>query len=402
MGADSLQFLAARDSSGRVAGAARAGRTAEGMALRESLQQGSVSGVMDLLKSLDARSVAGVLSETGFAVDAVIVERGRGAIFSSVKERLGAALELRTDGFGLEAVLQDRAQAQMQAQARQAHSGTEVKAPEAFAAKESEVNSLFKDVKLEFVPEDFGGSLDAARVIQGVMRSSSVAVDLLGDAAPGARGALQLVAAQSMKKGVQGFGFEGVPGKYEVPLEMTGLVELHRQSAQELALASTRLGLGVWADGGKVKDLDDWVPDSIQRILHGSVSMASALVVVAAIEEGSIAQHAGEIGEHQFTALLSTQGLDPNARTVEEHAQDAGWIIQEPDRERGRYFGPVVSVDHRASLVKYARENVLALAFADLQESQKRPELGDSVRMEFKKGVMSVDVVERNRRGAER
>ena len=382
MGATDSQFLTAPDFSVPAMGADGVWGSAGGVALRESLRQGSVAGVMGLLKSMDAKGLAGALQESGFDVDAAALQKGRGALFESVKERLGAALELRVDGFGL-------ARAQEIALPH-------VDAP--FAAKEEKAVERARassDVRLSFEPHEFDGSIEAAQVIQGIMRSSKVAVDLLGAASPGQRGSLVLVASQSLKQGVQGFGFEGVPGKYQVPLVMAELVDLHRQSAQEVAIASARTGLGVWAEGGKPKDLDDWVPDSVQRLLHGSISMDAANSVIDAIKGGSIAAHAGEIGEHQFTALLASQGLDVNARTVEEHAQESGWVIQEPDRDRGKYFGSVVAVDHRASLIKFTRENVMMLPFAELPEGQKRPQLGDSVRMDYKNGALTVAIADR-------
>ena len=382
MGATESQFLTAPDYSVPAMGADGVWGSAGGGALRESLRQGSVSGVMSLLKSMDAKGLAGALQETGFDVDAAALQKGRGALFESVKGRLGAALELRVDGFGL-------ARAQEAALSR---------ADAPFAAKEERIvkrAGASSDVKLSFEPHEFDGSIETAQVIQGVMRSSRVAVDLLGNASPGQRGSLILVASQCLKQGIQGFGFEGVPGKYQVPLVMAELVDLHRQSAQEVAIASARTGLGVWAEGGRPIDLDDWVPDSVQRLLHGSISMDAANSVIDAIKGGSIAAHAGEIGEHQFTALLASQGLNVNARTVEEHAEESGWVIQEPDRDRGKYFGPVVAVDHRASLIKFTRETVMMLPFAELPEGQKRPQLGDSVRMNYKNGALTVAVADR-------
>lgn len=385
MGANNLHFLTAPDYSMPAQSADGSWGSLGGVALRDSLHQGSASGVMDLLKSMDASGLVMALSETGFAIDAAAIEQGRGAIFTSVKERLGAALELQVDGFGLEA-------------ARKA--ALEQKSVN-FAAK---ANAVAPNVQLDFSPDDFDGNLDAARVIQGVMRASSVSVDLVGGAKPSDRNSLLLVAGQAMKKGVQGFGFEGVPGKYKVPLEMADLVDLHRQAAENVAITSARVGLGLWAQGAKVKDLDEWVPDSVQRLLHGSISLGSAKSLINAIDGGGIAQHAGEIGDHQFADLLKSQGLDPNARTVEEQAEETGFVIQEPNRMRGQYYGPVVAVDHRASLVKYARQNVILLSFTELAKEQERPKLGDAVRMDYKNGQLSVEVANRVERsgGTER
>lgn len=369
MDASSLQFLGKPDYSMPAFGSDGVWCSASAVALRDSLRHGSVSGVMSLLNSLDDQSMTDALLQSGFSVH---IADGREAVFSGVKEQLALALSSRMDGFGLEA-------------ARNAPQ--EVK-QRSFAAKE--VATQMKDAPLDFSPEDFDGDFEAAKVVQRVMRSSGVAVDLLGDGAPGSRGSLLLVAGQAMKKGVQGFGFDGLPGKYEVPLEMADLVELHRESARAVAITSARIGLGSWARGEKIDVLDDWVPDSVQRLLHSSLSLDTAKSLVSAIKDGGIAEHAGQIGDHAFSNLLRAQGLDPNAKKVEEQAKEQGFIVQEPNRQRGQYFGPVVAVDHRAALVKYARNNVIILSFIDLPKDQPRPSMKDSVRLAYKDGNVSV------------
>lgn len=346
-----------------------------GMVLRESLQRGSAEAVMQLIKSMDASGVAASLREAGFPVDQSVEVQGRAAVFSSVKNDLNAALNLRVDGFHLH-----RSRAQM----------ADVVAQPTFAAKD-----IASEVELEFSAEEFGGNMDAARVIQKAMRAQSVAIELLGDAAPGSRGALQMIAAQGLKKGIQGFGFDGVAGKYQVSLGMAELVDLHRDAAQAVAVQTARAGLGLWAAGGKVKELDGWVPDSVQRLLHGSVSLESAQTLVQAIESGSVDRHAGQIGTHEFTALLTAQGLDVHAKTVAQMATESGWVMKEPDRMRGQYFGPVVALDHRAGLVKYTRVDVIELPFTELAENQTRPKTGDMVRLDFKDGALKMNVINR-------
>lgn len=372
MDASNLQFLGKPDYSMPAFGSDGVWCSASAVALRDSLRHGSVSGVMSLLNSLDDQSMTDALLQSGFSVHSTHIADGREAVFSGVKEQLALALSSRVDGFGLEA----------------ARNAPQEVRQGSFAAKE--VATQMKDAPLDFSPEDFDGDFEAAKVVQRVMRSSGVAVDLLGDGAPGSRGSLLLVAGQAMKKGVQGFGFDGLPGKYEVPLEMSDLVELHRESARAVAITSARIGLGSWARGEKIDVLDDWVPDSVQRLLHSSLSLDTAKSLVSAIKDGGIAEHAGQIGDHAFSNLLRAQGLDPNAKKVEEQAKEQGFVVQEPNRQRGQYFGPVVAVDHRAALVKYARNNVIILSFIDLPKDQPRPSMKDSVRLAYKDGNVSV------------
>lgn len=355
---------------------------AGGMALRDSLFRGSSDGVMDLLESMDARGAASALREAGFAISPSAIQRGRDAVVESVKPDLDAALNLRLDGFGLSSA---RAPAVI----------ASVPTKKSFAAK-----APGRDEALEFAPDHFPGDVDAARVIQGVLRSDDGPTDvsLLGDAQASVRGALLLVAGQALQKGIQGFGFEGIPGKYQVSLSMRELLDLHTVAAQAVAVESARRGVATWESGEKVSNLSEWVPDSVQRLLHGSVSLAAAQAIVQAIEGGGVARHAGEIGNHGFTGLLAKQGLDVNAATVDQQAEKFGWSMKIPDRTRGQYFGQVVAVDHRACLIKVNRENVVALPFAELADGQRKPQMGDSVRMSFKGGTLAVSMAERVQR----
>ena len=348
-----------------------------GAVMSESLKRGSVDAVMQLIKSLDARGVATALGDAGFSVSPSAVSLGRAAVFSSVKDDLNEALSLRVNGFGLR-------------HARGLANAVEL-AASPFAAK---VGVSGDSPALS--AEDFKGDVDAARVIQSVLRAKAVAVDLMGDALPNDRGSLQMIAAQGLKKGIQGFGFDGMSGKYEVNFGMPELLELHRCAAQAVTKQTVLSNLGVWAAGGKVKELDDWVPDSIQRLLHGSVTLESAQAVVQAVENGSVDRHSAQIGVHGCTSLLAGQGLDVNAKTLAQSAIESGWVLQVPDRIRGQYFGQLVATDHRAGLVKYTRVDVIELPFNELGETQSLPKIGDMVRIDFKQGALTMNVIPRH------
>lgn len=346
--------------------------SAGGMAVRESLSRGSIDGVMDLFNVMDTQDMAGALREAGFAVSEGLVERGREAVLADVQFDLIAAIDLRMDGFGL---------AEARAQEMAGGAG--------FAAKEVDAADS------NFVPMGFSGDVEALRAVQRVMSSASVEVDLLGDAVPGDRGALLFVAGQALQKRLQGFAFEGIPGKYEVPLAMNEMVGLYRESTRAVALESTRVALAMWSSGEKVDEINEWIPDSVQRLLQGSVSVSAATLVVNAIEGGMVGRHAGEIGVHTFTRLLKEQGYDVNAATIGRQAEEMGLTMVEPDRRRGQYFGSMVGVDHRAALIKFCKDGAVELPFKDLAAGQRRPVVGDSVKMKFSNEALVVNVQER-------
>ena len=347
-----------------------------GKALREALKRGSANEVMDLFKSMNANGVAQSLREAGFSVEPALIEQGRSAVFVSVQSDLSAALDLRCDGFDLN-------NARSLAVARHAD--------ESFAAKENRVNTLSPTP--EVFPADFNGNFEAVSAIRRVMRSSQISVALLGDADPSKRNSLLLVAGQALKTNIQGFGFDGIKGKYKVPLTMAGVHELHRHAAKAVAEESVLSGLGVWSKGEKVEELDAWVPDSMQRLLHGSVLVESAKLIMRSIENGTIGRHASEIGDHEYSKLLAEQGLDVNAPPIEDQAEKLGLVITEPDRIKGEYFGFVLAVDHRAALVKVSRVDLIELKFSEMANEQSRLQMGDSVRFGYKNGLLTATVI---------
>ena len=343
-------------------------------ALRGVLRRQSARGVMDLLKSMDASGMATIIRETGFKVDERLVGQGRVAVYDGVKGDLQAALLQGVDGFGLQ---KGRAMQGMRGQGSVAPPRSQVA-----------------------VTDDYPGNQQAADMIQGVLKASGVRVASLGEQPLSRRASLQMVAAQALKKGVLGFGFDGLPGKFSVPAPMSEVVELHRQAAIEVATQSTRSGLAAWVSGAKVADLSEWVPDSVQRLLHGSVSKDAAEIVVSGLQSGSIARHAQEFGIHGIAGLLRDQGLDADAPTISEQAEEMGLRIKEPDRERGQYFGTVVAQDHRSSLIKINREEAIELPFAEA--SAVRPRVGELLRIGFKAGILSVSSKDIGREGNSR
>lgn len=345
--------------------------SAGAVALRASLRRGSSMGVSDLLSSMDSAGVNQTLRGAGFQVPASAAEQPRAQVIATIRSDLNKALALKTDGFGLSSGRElDNVRNEWVHEASQA------------------------DADTDFADSEFSGdmSADAARVIQRIMGASSVTVELLGPATAGSRGSLLLIAGQGLEKGIQGFSFDGIEGKYKVKLSMNELLELHCDAAQAVALESARAGLAEWASGTKLAPLSEFLPDSVQKHLHGKVSLASAEAIVGAIENGAVAQRARDVGEQTFKALLTAQGLDVHAKTIEQQAEDVGLVLQDPDYVRGQYFGPVVGEDHKASLVKVTRSDALALPFAALSPGQERPKLGEAVSMAYEAGALTVNV----------
>lgn len=339
--------------------------TAAGTAVRESLSRGSLDGVLDVLGGLEGRALADVLREVGFVVLESTIERGRDAVLADVQMDLIEAVNRRVDGFEL-------------------HTDREVGVVENFAAKES--------------ANGFRGNRDAVRDVQRVLAASGVDVDLLGDAPASERASLLCIAGQAMQAGVQGFGFDGVPGKYVVPCSMRDVVALHEAAASAVAVETVREAVDVWRSGGSVGELSRWVPDSVQRVLQGALSENSAHVLIRAVDDGGVARFAAEAGLFAVTQTFAEQGLDVNAPTIDAQAEMLGLSLVTPDRERGKYVGPVVGVDHRAGLVKYSRANGIEVPFSSLSEEQARLQLGDRVRVDFNKGAAVVKVAARESR----
>ncbi len=350
-------------------------------ALQKAFGARDANGVMSVLKSLNAAGVASVLTQAGFDIPPNVVESGsRAFIFDAVKKDLGEALARGVDGFGLNGLRTESVAI-----------GPASEAAVGFAAKEGGVS---------FRPDEFDGNFEAAQVIQSLMRSSRVQVELMGGASPVERSSLLMLAGQALKKGVQGFGVEGIEGKYGVPLSLGDLASVYRQSAVAVAQESARTGLARWAAGGPAGTLDEWVPESAQRLMVGSLTVDAAHAVVASLDSRSFETHAAQIGEHGYVSLFQAQGIDVHAPTIAQQASSLGLVIHEPNRDKGQYFGSVMGLDHRASLVRVARSEALELANKDLPAGQRRPALGDSVHMAFKGGVLSASVTERGQVGA--
>lgn len=329
--------------------------TVGGFAVREALSRGSLDAVMDVLDGMDGTGIAALLREAGFAVGEGTIERGRDAVLAQVQNDLIEAVNRRVDGFEVRA-------------GRPAE-------PDIFAAKEQ--------------PAVFRGDSRAMDAIQQVLRAPQVQVDLFGSVIPAERASLQFVAGQAMEAGIQGFAFDGLPGKYQVDFGLQEIQDLHATASAVIAVETVREAVDVWRREGQVGPLPNSIPGSIQQVLQSSLSEEGAKVLIRAVEEGSVAEYARETGAHAIQQTLAAQGLDVNAPTVDQQAQEFGLLIADPDLQRGKYAGAVVAMDHCAALVKYSRDRAIVLPFSQLAQDQKRPGLGDLVRVEFNKGELS-------------
>lgn len=364
------------------------------VALRECLHRGSTDGVMALFKSMDAKGVATALREAGFVVDEDVIALGRSAVFAAARDDLNEAIEHGIDGFGLQRF---RQRTQLIQRPVQRDVPVVTRAP-AVAAKFDAIGQ-----PLNFKPAEFDGNVEAARVIQKMMRGGSMSVTLMGDAPPSERAVLMMIAGQALAKKTQVFEFEGIPGKYEVPLTLAKVHSLNQDAAQAVAIESVRSSMDAWVKGAKIADINEWVSDSVLRVLQGSVNLAAVKAVVGAVETGAVASRAKEIGASQSATLLASHGLDVNAPTVQEQAAKLGLTIIEPNKDRGRYFGFVVGTDHRACLLKPSRSEAIELDFAEFSKVNKKPAIGDSISLRYSYGELTATVAERaSRSGQER
>ncbi|MES2879197.1 MAG: hypothetical protein V4713_12305 [Pseudomonadota bacterium] len=340
------------------------------MALKSALEQGSAERVSALLKAMNAQTMAAALRGVGFEVDAALVSQGRNAIFADVRPSIQTALARKVDGFALSG--------------KSRPSGAMQDGPFTFAAKAEPYTTM------DFDAANFKGDLAAAKAVQSVFQSSSLRVDMLGDAPHTERDALLMIAGQGMKRGILGFGFDGIPGKFEVSLPMSEVVQLHAAASQAVAVESAKAGLQAWSAGDRALRLSEWIPDSTQRLLQGVLSLDSAKAIVHTIESGTISKHAKEIGTHIITKLLVDKGLDVNAPTVEMQAAAMEFKVEQPDRQCGRYFGTVVAQDHRASLIKTTRTSAIVVPFSEMPAGQERPAPRSAIRIEFQQGNMNI------------
>lgn len=91
--------------------------------------------------------------------------------------------------------------------------------------------------------------------------------------------------------------------------------------------------------------------------------------------------------------LASRRAAPPvNTKSILEIARKHRWTVREVDRAKGSYFGVVVAIDPFGCFVQFRTDEVIELEFNDLATGQKKPSMGDSVRMHFKGGKLRLSV----------
>lgn len=133
------------------------------------------------------------------------------------------------------------------------------------------------------------------------------------------------------------------------------------------------------------KDLHSKVENLTAAVL-ATIARETLLREIVDIERNDILAELNEVKK-----LINTSGPG----TVGKQAQRLGLVVVEPNRINGQYAGMIVALDNRACLVKYTHTQALELPFTALAAGQENPKFGDSIRMGFKDGVLSVSVGER-------
>lgn len=94
---------------------------------------------------------------------------------------------------------------------------------------------------------------------------------------------------------------------------------------------------------------------------------------------------------NELKQLIRTKGRG----TVAQQAERLGLVLGEPNRKRGQYFGTVVGLDYRASLMKYANTRAFEVPLNAFADGASRPTMGDSFQIGFNEGVISLRMAER-------
>lgn len=84
--------------------------------------------------------------------------------------------------------------------------------------------------------------------------------------------------------------------------------------------------------------------------------------------------------------------FDPNCPTIKQQAEMLGLEIVQPELDRSAYCGFLVGRDHHSGLIKCAEKKGLIFPFFAIPEGQIWPLNGEMVRVEFKKGELTVSV----------
>lgn len=81
---------------------------------------------------------------------------------------------------------------------------------------------------------------------------------------------------------------------------------------------------------------------------------------------------------------------------VDIQAIDLGLEIVEPNWDRGQYVGSFAATDNQYCLVRFASGRAVKLCYWHMPDDQPRPRAGDTVRLKFRAGQLTVSVAPRN------
>lgn len=349
--------------------------TSNAIAVNMAIERGSMDALMSVLVPLEPKELANALRQCGFMVQSEVERKGRNQIILSVQEKLVEAIGFKANGFELDS---------MGSSLDFTKNGIAANTEKHFAAPLQESADT-----LDFTSLDFTGDPEALKTIQEVMSSKTVMVELLGDEFLEQRASLNFIASESLQKKIQAFGFEDIAGKYMLDASLGEMKELYANAGKNIVENEVRHKLHDWAEGKAITHIHDFVGDDVQRVLHGPVTVEGVKNIVSGLESGEVGNRGRDMAGMGFSEMMRQQGIDVNQPTVEEQAAKLGMKVVEPDLEKGQYIGPVIGVDHRAAIVRYAKDKVVVLPFKDVPKDQS-VRLDEMVSVKYRAGELQL------------